>query len=102
MSTAGRASGRATCTARSAARGPGGHHPRGNGAGGPCRARSSGVPISGLNGLGELDPLRPVAIFDLNSIADRGENAFEVERVAAVCLEFAPERAEWADDRPDH
>src|SRR3954453_282990 len=91
MSTDARASARATCTARSAARAPAGRHPRGSDAGGSCRrcasrGRSPTVAAASRRGdpLTQLDPGAVGALFHLVRVADGLEDATQVE--AAVRL----------------
>src|SRR4029079_14883867 len=93
-STAAPASAQATCTARSAARAPGGRPPRGSGAAGLCRTGSSGV-LRSFDALRQFHPFAPVAVGDLDLVAHRREDAGEIQLVAA--LELVAHRAKWAD-----
>src|ERR1041385_2442581 len=69
MRSDGPASGRATCTARSAALGQRGRPARGSGGGGPCRSRASGRDLREL-----LPELEPAVVVELIRVDDGVED----------------------------
>src|SRR5213079_259323 len=86
------ASARATCTARSAARGRRGRPPRGTCAGAPCRTSRSSFSTESLR---ELDRVAG----DLDAVARRVEDPPQVDAAARLALQLAENlRVERADD----
>src|SRR5207247_829292 len=98
-SSGGRASGRATCTARSGARGRRGRPPRGSGGAGPCRSRASRPLL--LPDV--LDQLEPPLLVELVAVDDPVEDPAEVDAFAGPVLQLGSQAiaGERADERVD-
>src|SRR5206468_12646365 len=97
-----RASGRATCIARSAARGPRGRLLRDTAGEEPCRSSASLGALDGLHALLELDPLAPFAFDRGEAVDDSLEHAPQAD-AAVGTLELRPQTpaAERSEDRRD-
>src|SRR5204862_1186813 len=96
---AGRASGRATCTARSAARGRRDRPRRGSGEGGPCRSGASAALLL----LDVLRHLEPAFVDELVVVDDGVEDPAERHVAAGLPLELSAKLLDrqGADRRAD-
>src|SRR5205085_4774361 len=85
-----RASGRATCTARSAARAPRDRPLGGTGGGAPCRSSGSLGAFDALDALLELDPVAAFPLDRRETVDDRLQHASQTDAVVGT-FELGPQ-----------